>query len=156
MRDIINLVSLIRRLRFRMCNDQSRVDPSVCRFRPFSLPLAASQSLFRSRWEPCSPQKSSDAFYLECRADWCCKPDGLLTREQSILIDLMIWANSFFFPLQLSLSLDLKWKSWLDGSIYKGFPALYKQNHPTMILNLARGKEAEDMEYYFTPRNVVL
>lgn len=62
----------------------------------------------------------------------------------------------FFFPLQLSLSLDLKWKSWLDGGIYKGFPALYKQNHPTMILNLARGKEAEDMEYYFTPRNVVL
>lgn len=34
--------------------------------------------------------------------------------------------------------------------------ALYKQNHPPMILNLRRGKDVEDMEYYFIPRNAVL
>lgn len=64
--------------------------------------------------------------------------------------------NKPFYSFATICIFGLKLKSWLDIGIYKGFPALYKQNHPMMILNLPREKEVDDMEYYFIPRNAVL
>lgn len=50
----------------------------------------------------------------------------------SLNMGLMIWTE-LFFPNYLYLS--LKWKSGLARGIHKGFLALFKRNHPDVIMN---------------------